>query len=249
MTNHLNLFLRDETRRDVVEQDQAPRLERPALILPLIFALIFALIGFGGVKEGVGDTIDGVALKTRGAVEQAVVTRMYTSESDSSTNYHITYDYNAPSDPQTHQRSTTLSKRAWRATCQGCKLAIVYRTDKHEVSRLTDEWPIFNGVMLALFTSLFALIGLALGWHTLQESARYWRIRRHGKLRMGTILDVADEERGENKDLHITLQLQLDGDDTTLSYTWSDNKLRGKLPQVGQRIAALHLSDEDFELA
>jgi hypothetical protein len=249
MTNHPNLFLRDASRRDAIERDAMPHIKRPPFVLQLAFIVFFTITGLAGLREGGMSLRDGIGLRERGQAAQAVVTRRYTSKSDGSTNYHVTYAYPPPGAGHARTRSAKVSLDQWNAACQGCKIEIRYDPERPQVSRLPSERPIAKGLALTVFMGLLAVFGLGLSWQTMRIQRRHRRILRHGKLRMGTILDVADEERGENKDLHITLQLQFDGDDTTLSYTWSDNKLRGKLPQVGQRIAALHLSDEDFELA
>jgi hypothetical protein len=246
MTDHLHLFLRDETHRDAIERGETPRLKRPGLILPLLCSMVFIALGASGLTVGLKDIREGYALRTGGQLAQATITRMYTSKGRNKTNHHIDYIYQAPPDPQRHQRSTTLDQHSWRATCQGCKIEIRYAVAAPSISRLSDQWPLANGSALSAVMCAILGFGALMAWSTIDEQRRHRRLQRLSP-RMGTILDVSAQRRGKTS--YLDLLLQLDGDDATLTYSCPARAHRSKPPQVGQRIAALYHSPTDFELA
>lgn len=246
MTNHPDLFLRDETLRDGIARGVPPRLKRPALLLPLLFSAAFIALGASGLTVGIKDIREGYALHTSGQLTQATITRMYTSEGRNRTNHHIDYTYQVPPAPQRYQRSATLDQHSWRATCQGCKIAIRYAVAAPEISRSADQWPLVNGSALSAIMVTILGLGALMAWGAIAEQRRHRRLHRAAP-RMGTILDVSAQRRGKSSCLD--LKLQLDGDDTTLTYTCSARGRRSATPQVGQRVLALYHSPADFELA
>jgi hypothetical protein len=246
MTDHLHLFLRDETHRDDVEQHRTPRTSRPPLLLPRLIATVCTLFGLQGGAAALRRISSGIALRGGEQAAQALVTRKYEDKNEDSP-YHIVYSYKPHDAQESYQRDTKLSRAAWRATCEGCTIDILYSPERPDISRTRDEWTLAGGLLMLGFMLLLLIAGLLQSWSALRAQRRHWRLRRHGTLRMGTILGISNERKGEGMDLHITLRVEL-GDSDALSYTWREDNPLDKTPQVGQRVAALYCDPTLFEL-
>jgi hypothetical protein len=249
MSHTTNLYIFHEEHQEALARGVKPPLKpfSPLVSWPIVSLALVLFITT--LIWSAGSIAEEVKLRSSGVSTLATVVKKYVEqEKDSSSNHFIQYTYTPRGATSAHLRTSHIAFARWQQTCEGCSLSVIYDPADPTHNLLDVEQDVQSRAFI-----LIALGALTLGlaWMWRRERNIYRRAERlhsEGQLRMGTMLDVSFYKVENGESLRASIKVQFDVDDTPLTTISDAIKLYTQPPEPQQRVFALYIDPDTFEL-